>query len=345
MHLAVVHDRINESDAPDTVDVLHQAETVETALEALGHTSVRLDCSLDLGQVRRRIETSGAVMVVNLVESIEGKGRLIHLFPTLLEAIGIPCTGAGAEVMLLTSNKLLAKKWMSAAGIPTPPWSTATGVTEPANSTPSVWIVKSIWEHASIGLDENSIVKTADAKEIIAILNARSDKSSASAKKDGVSGPAAQPPSRPASSLFAEAFVEGREFNLSILAGEAGPEVLPPAEIIFEGYSPEMPKIVDYRAKWDETAYAYHHTPRTFDFGADDRPLMETLKKLALDCWKCFDLTGYARVDFRVDKNGDPWVLEVNANPCLSPDAGFAAALRRAGISFEAAVGRILGDV
>jgi D-alanine-D-alanine ligase len=139
--------------------------------------------------------------------------------------------------------------------------------------------------------------------------------------------------------------VDGREFNLSVLAGKNGPEVLPPAEIIFEGYTPDMPKIVDYRAKWDETAYAYHHTPRTFDFTSEDYPLLETLKKLALQCWKCFNLSGYARVDFRVDTGGAPWVLEVNANPCLSPDAGFAAALERAGISFEAAVERILSDI
>jgi D-alanine-D-alanine ligase len=105
-----------------------------------------------------------------------------------------------------------------------------------------------------------------------------------------------------------------------------------------------MPKIVDYRAKWDETAYAYHHTPRTFDFDPNDFPLLETLKMLSLECWKCFGLSGYARVDFRVDSANAPWVLEVNANPCLSPDAGFAAALDQAGISFETAVDRIIED-
>ena len=57
-----------------------------------------------------------------------------------------------------------------------------------------------------------------------------------------------------------------------------------------------------------------------------------------------FDLHGYARVDFRVDGEGRPWILEVNANPCLSPDAGFAAALARADIPFHDAVARILDD-
>jgi D-alanine-D-alanine ligase len=68
------------------------------------------------------------------------------------------------------------------------------------------------------------------------------------------------------------------------------------------------------------------------------------LRRVALDCWALFRLDGYARVDFRVDELGKPWVLEVNANPCLSPDAGFAAALAEAGIGYEAAVARLIDD-
>jgi D-alanine-D-alanine ligase len=99
---------------------------------------------------------------------------------------------------------------------------------------------------------------------------------------------------------------------------------------------------VDYRAKWDETSSAWGNTPRTFDFGESDRELLERLEQAALRCWEQFNLRGYARVDFRVDAAGTPWVLEVNTNPCLSPDAGFAAALDRAGIPFDEAVRRIL---
>lgn len=324
MHLAVVHDQVGSGDAPDALDALAQADAVERALAALGHTSVRMSCDLDLTDVRCRLEQCGAEMVVNLVESIEGKGRLIHLFPSLLDTIDLPYTGAGAEAMTLTSNKVLAKKWMSAAGIPTPPWATMNEDVVPDKNVPPVWIIKSVWEHASIGIGENSFLETKDRKELRDFLKTRAV---------SLGGEA-----------FGEVYVDGREFNLSILSGKNAPEVLPPAEIIFEGYTSDMPKIVDYKAKWDETAYAYHHTPRSFDFSAEDFPLLETLKKLAVDCWNCFGLKGYARVDFRVDGEGAPWVLEVNANPCLSPDAGFAAALERAGISFEAAVERILED-
>jgi D-alanine-D-alanine ligase len=143
---------------------------------------------------------------------------------------------------------------------------------------------------------------------------------------------------------FAEAFVEGREFNLSVLAGPQGPQVLPPAEIRFEGFGADQPRIVGYRAKWDANSHEYHHTPRSFEFGAEDGPLLDRLQALALQSWQLFGLRGYARIDFRVDNQGQPWILEINANPCLSPDAGFAAALREAGIDFTQAVKRIIAD-
>ncbi len=84
------------------------------------------------------------------------------------------------------------------------------------------------------------------------------------------------------------------------------------------------------------------NTPRRFDFPPHDSPLLKRIGELAAACWDLFRVRGYTRVDFRVDPDGRPWILEVNANPCLSPDAGFAAALERAGISYDEAVARIL---
>ncbi len=144
---------------------------------------------------------------------------------------------------------------------------------------------------------------------------------------------------------FAEQFIEGREFNISVLAGPHGPEVLCPAEIDFSAFPAGKPRIVGHRAKWQADSFEYHHTPRSFGFPPSDRPLLDRLRRLAEDCWTLFELRGWARVDFRVDGAGQPWILEINANPCLSPDAGFAAALQEAAIPFEDAVRRILEDV
>ena len=143
---------------------------------------------------------------------------------------------------------------------------------------------------------------------------------------------------------FAERFVAGREFNVSLLAESGDVRVLPPAEIDFSAFPPDKPAIVGYAAKWNAASAEYQQTPRTFDFSPTDQPLLTELARLAVACWRRFELRGYARVDFRVDRAGQPWILELNANPCLSPDAGFAAALLRDGVSFDQAVANILAD-
>ena len=140
---------------------------------------------------------------------------------------------------------------------------------------------------------------------------------------------------------FAEEFVPGRELNVALLAERSGPRALPVAEIRFDAFPADKPRIVGYAAKWDTDSFEYRNTPRSF---AVEPELAERLCRLAVDCWALFRLEGYARVDFRVDERGNPWVLEVNANPCLSPDAGFAAALAEAGIGYEAAVARLIDD-
>jgi D-alanine-D-alanine ligase len=328
MHIAVIHDTVGDADAPDAQDVLAQADAVAEALTSLGHTHFRMEITLDLASAVRALVDRQADLVFNLVESIGGQGRLIHLLPYCLDAIPLPYTGAPAQAMLLTSNKTMAKQWMAASGITTPAWVGPypgdEGKAGCGSADRRTWIVKSVWEHASIGLGPESIIENADPAKAYAAL---ADHAPA------LGG-----------TCFAEAFVDGREFNLSLLAGPKGPEVLPPAEIIFDGYTTDMPRIVDYRAKWDEDAYEFHHTPRRFDFDPGDMGLLERLKATALACWHEFGLAGFARVDFRVAADGTPLVLEINANPCIAPDAGFAAALKRAGIAFEDAVVRIIAD-
>ncbi len=194
------------------------------------------------------------------------------------------------------------------------------------------WIFKTVWEHASFGIEDDSLV--AEVGELPPGAEAGEDWQARLARRERELG-------RP---YFAERYVEGREFNLSLLADAGGPQVLPPAEIDFSRFPSGKPRIVGYRAKWQADSPEYHATPRRFDFASADRPLVDGLAELARSSWQCFGLRGYARVDFRVDLQGAPWILEINVNPCLSPDAGFAAALDRAGIPFSQAIARILHD-
>ncbi len=327
MRIAVVHNALQADSAPDERDVLAQADGVTDALRELGHKPVRLTCGLNLSRVQSELRAIGPQMVFNLVESLAGTGRLIHLFPSLLDAMAVPYTGACAEALMLTSNKLLAKSILDGAGLPTPVWTASRnacglGLFRRPRENPRRWIIKSVWEHASIGLDAEAIIEAASSDLLDNLLEERAP--------------------RLGGACFAEAFVDGREFNLSLLEGPDGPQVLPPAEIIFEGFGAEKARIVDYKAKWDDGSYEYHHTPRRFDFDPADDGLLEQLRTLAMEGWHLLGLRGYARVDFRVDRHGRPWILEINANPCLAPDAGFAAAVHQAGLTTTEAVGRIV---
>lgn len=118
--------------------------------------------------------------------------------------------------------------------------------------------------------------------------------------------------------------------------------VLPVAEIRFVDYPPDKPRLVGYAAKWQVDSFEYLHTPRSFEANRTEPELMARLREVAIRCWRCLGLSGYARVDFRVDTAGRVWVLEVNTNPCLSADAGFAAALDAAGHGYDWGIARIL---
>jgi D-alanine-D-alanine ligase len=184
--------------------------------------------------------------------------------------------------------------------------------------------MKPSWEDASVGLDDDAIIFMTDQNNIVSALRNRQ--------------------AEIGSDCFAEAYIEGREFNIALLATDQGVQILPASEILFQDYPPGKLKILDYRAKWVEDSFEYDNTRRTLYIAPEDEPLTGRLRDIALRCWNLFGLRGYARVDFRIDQKGNPYVLEINANPCLSPDAGFAAALDYAGIKYSNAIDDILRD-
>lgn len=330
MRLAIVHNAVRGASLPDEQDVLRQAEAVFHALLRLGHDPVYLPCDLNLDALKRRLKEIRPAAIFNLTESLDGDGRLIAVVPALLETMQIPFTGAPADVLIQTSHKVMAKERMRAAGLPTPDWIgpfprdlpyRGETYTAGADQGEMRWLLKSLWEHASLGLEEDNLVR-GNAATVAALLEHRAP---------DLGG-----------ACFAELYISGREFNLSLLEDAGEVRVLPPAEIVFDGYGEDKPRILGYRAKWVEDAYEYQHTERCFDFPAKDDTLLKELQRLAKECWRVFGLMGYARVDFRVDREGCPWILEVNANPCVSPDAGFSAAVARSGLAYEEAVERIL---
>ena len=326
MKIVILYDRIaKEGSHPDQSDALVQAEAVDRALKDLGHESVEMTFSMDVKGFLKEIKEAYPQLVFNLVESVEGHGRLIHFPASVLDLLSIPYTGAPADALYMTSSKVVAKKILSGAGIPTPSYYSPGDLKAKSIPIGGPYIVKSVWEHASVGLEESSVLAVKSSGQLLAEMEKR---------RDQLGG-----------DCFAEQFIDGREFNLSLLASPEGPEALPPAEMKFIDYPPEKWKVVGYKAKWDDSSFESLHTQRSFEFPRSERPLLQNLMDMAKRCWHVFGLRGYARVDFRVDERNQPWVLEINANPCLSPDAGFVAAASQAGLSYRQVVERILQDV
>ena len=180
----------------------------------------------------------------------------------------------------------------------------------------ATYIIKARSEHASIGIDKDSVfspISIAQMQDKIKLYEA---------KMNG--------------DCIVEQFVDGKEYNVAILAGE----VLPPAEMCFDdsysGY-----KVLTYEAKWSEDSSDYCLSKRSFDIEKD---VSDRLSEIALKCWNKLKLKGYARVDFREDSEGNLYVIDINTNPCISPDAGFAAMADKAGISYNQLIKRIAED-
>jgi D-alanine-D-alanine ligase len=332
VYVSILHNRVADGASESDRDVLVQVEVVAAALGQLGLQSAVVPCDLDLQSLQDELGRRPDV-VFNLVESLSGSDALGFVVPALLDTMNLPYTGSPAVAIFLTNHKLLAKQRLSQAGLPTPAWfadlpvsagrpgtNQAVGSVRPGDR----FVIKAVSEHASVGLDEHSLVTVADELD----LRRRVQEFRKTLQRP----------------CFAEQFIDGREFNISLLANAGGCQVLPAAEIDFSAFPAGKPRLVGYRAKWDQTTFEFHNTPRRFDFPPQDGPLLQRIGELARACWDLFGLGGYVRVDFRVDPDSQPWILEVNTNPCLSPDAGFAAALQRAGIGYETAVARILSD-
>lgn len=317
MKAAIVYSDSTEISA-DNQDTLVQMKEISIILNALGIETQSFVFCGSLGVLEQSLRNMKPDFIFNLVETVNGTDSLIYLAASFFEYMQIPYTGCTALSLALLSSKIKQKKILLLAGLPTADFFYVQYHKELSSSP---WIVKSDTEHASLGMDSDSIVETlADAKKKI------------HQKEQEFGG-----------SWFVERYIDGREFNISMLDGENGEtQLLSPAEILFENLPESTPKIVDYAAKWNTKSDRYRATPRNFNFKEGDKLLLIQLSSLSRKCWDLFGLNGSARVDFRVDIYGKPWILEVNANPCLTSDAGFMAAAHQAKLTPQEVIKRLL---
>jgi D-alanine-D-alanine ligase len=257
--------------------------------------------------------------VFNLCEEINGKCELEMCVAGLLDLMGIPYTGSNPFALGLALNKFHVKQILRSAGVPT-----ARGfvcypgqkVTVPRGMRFPM-MVKPARQDASLGINSQSVCRDADELEnqVRYIHDVYEQEA------------------------LVESFLDGREFNVSVI-GDKNPEVLAISEIDFAGLPEGEPRIVSYRAKWDEESPMYCSTVPVCPANIPKR-LETRIKSIAVRSYQCIGCRDYARIDLRTDSRGNIYVLEVNPNPDISPKAGFARAARAAGFSYSDIILRI----
>jgi len=303
--------------AESEAGVLAEVEAVSRALDKL-RLPHRVVGVREFEELPGVLSASDEPVVFNLVEGFWTDPNRATLVPTVIRSFGKACTGNDAQGQQLSLDKWQSKTLLAAAGIPTPK-----GLIVPVGqSLPTrdlfegPYIVKPIQADASEGIDKTSIVP-GRGKALRQVV-------------ERIHNQLAQP-------ALIEQYIEGRELNISVIHRQGEAQVLPLAEIDFSAFEAGRPRIVGYEAKWLEDTFEYQHTPRIIPAPLPQR-VAERVRELAVASCRALSCFDYCRVDFRLDQANRPYVLEVNANPDISLDAGFAAALQAAGISYHAFV-------
>jgi D-alanine-D-alanine ligase len=248
-------------------------------------------------------------LIFNFVESVEGIASFEWCIAAMFGLLGFEYTGCVPSTLGNCLNKARTKSILIAREINTPAYiilKPKERFTEKRIALNYPLILKPLQEDASIGISEFSVVRNyRQLRKQFKFLTE-------TYKQE----------------VIVEEFVDGRELNVAIL----GEKVLPISEINFSGLPDDLPKIVTYDGKWIEDTTYYNHTKPSCPAKLSKR-IKKKVEDVALSAFQALNCRDYARIDIRLDKNNHPWVIEVNPNPDISTDSGFARAATAGGIS------------
>lgn len=309
--------------AADVASVEDSAHAVADALSEGGFQVERIGVhGLEVLAVLDRVRAAMPDLVFNLCESMAGESRNEPTLVGLLDLFAIPYTGADLLALALCLHKRRTKDILIARGIPTPPHrflADPAALADPAlDALDYPWFVKLGHEDASVGITEGNLVATpaalrARARELMIAFD---------------------------QAVLAERYVEGREINVTLIGNAGELRILPIHEIDFSAMPADRPRIVSYAAKWEESHVDYAGT-RPVPLRDASPALVAEVEQVARAAWDALGLRDYGRIDLRVDAAGTPWVIDVNPNPDISPDAGVARAARIAGLSYSQMIAQI----
>jgi D-alanine-D-alanine ligase len=316
VRVLILHSDVAPDAPSDEQDTLAQIPVIAEALEARGHQVSHAPFRPDRDALKSLIARERPEIVFNLVEAVWGRGSYASIAVSMLTELRVPYTGTDAAAMMIGGDKLLTKQLLAAAGLPTPAWATPP---EWQGVNGGRWIVKSVDEDSSLAIDDEAVADGRDA-----VLARTEHCASAHGGR-----------------WFAEKYIDGREFHVAVIEDDGVPRALPVAEMAFENWDDSRPRIMSDSAKWDAASSEYARTVWKFD-GVQEPALHARLSQFALKAFVLLGLSGYARVDFRVDENGTPFIIEVNPNPSLAPNCGLCASAQHANMSYADLIETIL---
>lgn len=322
--LALMHDYLVPPDYVEGMDVVNVPWKMEfdvvSHLEEMGHEVRKVGVKDELGAIRQAILDFTPRIVFNLMESFGEVGVFDQHVVSVLELMKTPYTGCNPRGLMLARDKALTKTLLAYHRIPIPEFTVVRRGQVPRvqKRLPFPLIVKSLTQEASIGISQASIVEDESAlRERVRFIHH-------SIGTDAI----------------AERYIDGRELYVGVL-GNFRLKLLPVWEMNFAQMPGRAYRIASERVKWND-AYREKYGIMT---GPADLPgdVAHRVQHLCKRVYRTLDLSGYARIDLRLDAEGRVYVLEANPNPQLAYGEDFAEAAEHAGISYEALLQRILG--
>lgn len=304
----------------EAIDAYKMEYDVCTTLEAQGHDVARVGVEDELRPLRLAMKEHRPHVVFNLLMHFHDAGILDSAVVSWLELAKQPYTGCNPRGLLVANDKALCKKVLAYHRIRAPKFMTVPRGRQIQRLPKGLrfpLFVKSRSEHASTGIAQASIVRDLDA------LN---DRVEFVHRNVGTSA-------------LCEEFIEGRELTVGIL-GNKRIEISPVFEVFFDKLPDGSPNIVSSRVKWDRE-YQLKIGLRT---GPAELPeeTIEAIQRTARRIHKALGLSGYTRIDMRMDGEGRVWILEANPNPDLCFGEDFAEAFERMGYSYAELLDKIV---
>jgi D-alanine-D-alanine ligase len=299
-------------------DPLHDREEIFEALTKLGHEPSYhvLDGK---NQSLLALARCGANLVFNLTESYAGDDTMDKNIAAYLELLHLPYTGGGPQALYLAQDKSIAKKIFDFHKIKTPDFAISyKGRTEHAHDIEFPLIVKPVSEDGSIGIDAGSVVDSVkELMERIDYIHEEFD-----------------------SPALIEEYIEGREIYAAIL-GNDNAEVLPLIELDLSKLPKGTPRIACQEVKFDQETEAFKVT-KSAPVEDMDEETTKQLQETALAAYRALKLRDYGRIDMRLNKKGQVYVIEANPNPWLASAAEFTLASKKAGYSYTDMIEKIV---